>query len=168
MLFLHTLMRTTPNNIVRNAGKVKLLKGSAHIEKDDQGEAKVFVGQLRTQLPGKKPRHVTIKLYGSRTAGGVMRKKTKHPCWVHCDCEYFLYYLEVSLAARGSSNVMTSNGNFPKVRNPRMRPYLCKHLLEASRHAWKTKPKARRRATDITDRELEDMVKLMQPFIPKQ
>jgi hypothetical protein len=166
MLFLHTLMRQTPNNIVSNARKVRLLKGAAHIERDDKGEAKVFVGTLKTNLPGKKPRHVTIKMYGSRTANGRMRKGTRHPCWVHCDCEYFLYYLEVSVAARGSSNVLTSNGAFPKIRNPRMRPYLCKHLLEAARHAWKAKPKARRRATDITDRELEEMVKLAQPFIP--
>jgi hypothetical protein len=166
MLHLYTLMRQTPNNIVRNAGKVRLLKGSAHIEKDDRGEHKVFVATLKTQEPGKKQRHATIKLYGSRKAGGAMRKGPKHPCWVHCDCEYFLYYLEVSIAARGSSNVITSNGNFPKIRNPRMRPYLCKHLLEAARHAPKSKPKDARRPTDITDIEIEEMVALMQPFLP--
>lgn len=166
MLFLHTLIRQTPANIVRNAGQVKLLKGSAYVEKDDNGEHKLFVATLRTQQPGKIKRHVTIKLYGKRASGGRMRRKNHHPCWVHCDCEYFLYYLEVSLAARASSNVITSNGNFPKVRNPRMRPYLCKHLLEATRHAWKAKPKSRR-VSMLTNIELEQMAKMVQPFIPK-
>ena len=166
MLYLHTLMRQTPGNIVSNAGQVKLLKASAYVEKDDDGEHKLFVGTLRTQLPGKIKRHVTIKLYGKRGTGGKMKRKNHHPCWVHCDCEYFLYYLEVALAARGSSNVITSNGNFPKVRNPRMRPYLCKHLLEAARHAWKAKPKSRR-ASVLTNIELEQMAKMVEPFIPK-
>lgn len=166
MLYLHTLMRQTPGNIVSNAGQVKMLKGSAYIEKDDAGEHKLFVATLRTQAPGKVRRHVTMKLYGKRGTGGKMRRKNHHPCWVHCDCEYFLYNLEVALAARGSSNVITSNGNFPKVRNPRMRPYLCKHLLEAARHAWKAQPKSRR-VSVLTNIELEQMAKMVQPFIPK-
>lgn len=166
MLFLHTLMRTTPNNIVRNAAQVKIRKQSAYIERDDEGEHKVYTATVRTQLPGKKVRHVVIKFYGSRTAGGRMKKQNKHPCWVHCDCEYFLYYLEVALAARGSSNVITSNGAFPQVRNPRMRPYLCKHLLRAARHAWKLKPKTSRRPYVIDKQELSDMVELVRPFIP--
>lgn len=166
MLYLHTLMRQTPANIVSNARQVKMLKGSAYLEKDDNGKHKLFIATLRTQAPGKVQRHVTIKMYGQMGTKGQMRRKNHHPCWVHCDCEYFLYYLEVSLAARGSSNVITSNGNFPKVRNPRMRPYLCKHLLEAARHAWKEKPKTRR-VSRLTNIELEQMAKMVQPFIPR-
>ena len=166
MLNLHTLMRATPWNIVNNAGDVNVVKKNAWVEKDDKGEHKVFSGKLLTRGPDKKPRNVTIKMYGSRTANGQMRRKTRHPVWVHCDCEYFLYYLEVAVTARGSSSVITSNGNFPKIRNPRMKPYLCKHLLRASREAWKEKPK-KRQVSRLTAMEIDDMVKLAQPFIPR-
>lgn len=166
MLHLHTLMRQTPANIVSNAGKVNVLDKDAWVERDDKGEHKVFTARLLSKGPKKKPRHVTIKMYGSRTLGGRMKRKTKHPVWLHCDCEYFLYYCEVAVTARGSSSVMTSNGNFPKIRNPRMRPYLCKHLLRAAREAWKEKPKTRQ-VSRLTATEIDDMVKLALPFIPK-
>jgi hypothetical protein len=48
--------------------------------------------------------------------------------WVWCDCPFFTYYLEVADAADGSSDVINSNGQPPRIRNPRMVPYLCKHL----------------------------------------
>jgi len=166
MLNLHTLMRATPTNIASNASHVNVLKKNAWVEKDDKGEHKVFTAEMLSVGPDKKPRNVTIKLYGTRTASGRMKRKTKHPAWVHCDCEYFLYYCEVAVTARGSSSVITSNGNFPKIRNPRMRPYLCKHLLRATREAWKEKPK-KRQVSRLTEPELSDMVRMVQPFIPR-
>lgn len=166
MLHLHTLMRATPANIVSNAGDVNVLGKNAWVEKDDKGEHKVFTAELLSRGPNKKPKHVTIKLYGSRTATGRMKRKTRHPVWLHCDCEYFLYYCEVAVTARGSSNVITSNGKAPKIRNPRMRPYLCKHLLRAAREAWKEKPK-KRQVSRLTEMEIDDMVRMAQPFIPR-
>ena len=48
--------------------------------------------------------------------------------WVHCSCPYFTYHLEVVLQLQGSSRIYNSNGEMPKIRNPKLRPYLCKHL----------------------------------------
>lgn len=167
MLFLSTLVRATPRNIVSNSLWVRVRKREVFIEKDDNGECKVMHATVRTALKGKKIRNCIIKLYGKRTLNGRMQKGDKHPCWVHCDCEYFLYNVEVALSARGSSNVLTSNGNFPKIRNPRMKPYLCKHLLALVPHAIAMPPKMRR-IQKISDKELSDMVKLMQPFVPQK
>ena len=54
------------------------------------------------------------------------------PVWVSCDCEWFLYTCEVALAKYGCTDIMHSNGVFPIVRNPRMVPMLCKHLIAAA------------------------------------
>lgn len=56
----------------------------------------------------------------------------KAPVWVGCDCEFFLYTCEVALAKYGCSDVRHSNGAFPIIRNPRMVPMLCKHLIAAA------------------------------------
>jgi len=52
----------------------------------------------------------------------------KTPVWVWCNCPFFKYYLEVADANKGSSDVIDSNGQPPRIRNPRGVPYLCKHL----------------------------------------
>lgn len=165
MLFLNTIMRATPWNIVNNARRVRVVKEDAYVDRDDQGEHKVYRAKVLSQGPGKKPWNLTIKLYGKRRASGKMVKRS-NKAWVHCDCPYFKYYVEVALAARGSSSVMISNGNFPKIRNPRMRPYLCKHLLATGKAATDAKAK-KRRVTDVSAREIDEMVMLLEPFLPR-
>ena len=51
--------------------------------------------------------------------------------WVHCSCPYFLYYVEVALTLQGSSSIYDSNGNMPRINNPKVVPYVCKHLFAA-------------------------------------
>lgn len=51
--------------------------------------------------------------------------------WVHCSCPYFKYYLEVALWRKGCTDLKSlgrENAFWPKIRNPRMKAYLCKHL----------------------------------------
>ena len=50
---------------------------------------------------------------------------------VHCTCAYFKYTLEVALTGYKSSQIITSNGKHPRIRNPRRKTYLCKHLVAA-------------------------------------
>jgi hypothetical protein len=73
--------------------------------------------------------------YGGGTGPAALTTYLERPVWVHCDCPYFTYYLEVALAARKSSTVMDSNGNYPRIRNPKFKPYLCKHAYMAARPA---------------------------------
>lgn len=50
---------------------------------------------------------------------------------VHCTCPYFKYTLEVALTGYKASQIITSNGAHPRIRNPRRKTYLCKHLVAA-------------------------------------
>jgi hypothetical protein len=163
MLSIAQLIRLTPRKIQRNANLVRVYKSlfKAHVDKDIYGEHKVVQGQVRA-TDGK--RNVVFKLYGRMDPDGTMTNRAK--AWVHCDCPYFRYYVEVALSARKSSDVIVSNGQFPKIRNPNMRPYLCKHLLKAAPLALKLKPVHRRR-TAIEKSEIDMMVKLLGPLVPR-
>lgn len=74
-------------------------------------------------------RHSYIRFYGP--------PKADSDVWVWCSCPYFTYTLEVVLAKFNSSTIRLSNGMLPQVRNPKMIPHLCKHLIRASVEAVK-------------------------------
>jgi hypothetical protein len=65
--------------------------------------------------------------------------KPETPVWVWCSCPHFLFTLEVALARYNSSSIKQSNGQLPRVRNPTMFPYLCKHLVNAAKYALQQK-----------------------------
>jgi len=71
------------------------------------------------------PRSSIVRFYG--------KVAIATPVWVWCSCPYFLFFLEVALTRRKSSAVVNSNGRLPIVRNPRLIPYLCKHLFNIYR-----------------------------------
>jgi hypothetical protein len=50
-------------------------------------------------------------------------------CKVSCSCLDFLFTDEVSLFKRANSDVRFSNGELPVIKNPRMIPQVCKHLV---------------------------------------
>lgn len=70
-----------------------------------------------------------IRNHGLKNDPGNFQFLPDSRLWVHCSCPCFTYYLEVALKLRGASDIYDSNGNLPVIRNPRMRPYICKHLL---------------------------------------
>ena len=167
MLYLSTLIRNCPAKIIRNARKVKLSgKPKAFIARDEKGEFKQLLAVTRDK---DGPRQVEIRIYmpkGKKIRGKGTRTGPSNKCWVTCSCPYWRYHCEVSVAARGSSNVLISNGQFPKIRNPRMKPYLCKHLLWAAKLAMKI-PAERKSVSKIENVELDRLVQLLEPFIPK-
>ena len=91
---------------------------------------------------GGKPYACVIKNFGTKREPENWLFKDNSLVWVHCDCPYFFYTLEVVLARQGCSEVKfkgesgrknpwvkrRSNGALPKIRNPQGIPYLCKHL----------------------------------------
>lgn len=177
MIFLTQLQRLTPANIKRNSRYVLLHSGATFLEKDQRGQHKVYRAKAKTtraRQPNKNSRSkvklsgqtydVVIKLYGKPMKDG--RMKPNNRAWVHCTCPYFLYYNEVALAARGSSEVISSNGALPNIRNPRMKPYLCKHLFRAANVAPGAKAKVREDVTQIDDAELDRMLDILAPYIP--
>jgi hypothetical protein len=155
-------MRLTPAKIRRNATKVRITKIRAYMDADEKGPHKYCTCNAKA-LDGI--RTVTMRLYGKMDEDGTM--SPNNPVWVHCSCPYFKYYLEVALAARGSASILSSNGRYPKIRNPGMKPFLCKHAFLAGPILAAAKAK-RRKITQIDDMDLEQLVKLLEPFIPKK
>lgn len=62
----------------------------------------------------------------------IFRISKNRKTWVHCSCPYFTYYLEYALHFYKASAIVNSNGMYPVITNPAMRPYLCKHAYAAS------------------------------------
>lgn len=54
-------------------------------------------------------------------------------CKVSCSCMDFLFVDEVSLFKRANSDIYFSNGELPVVKNPRLHPQVCKHLIKLIR-----------------------------------
>lgn len=50
-------------------------------------------------------------------------------CRVACSCEDFKFREEVALWTRNAANIEYSNGAFPVITNPQLKPYVCKHTV---------------------------------------
>lgn len=49
---------------------------------------------------------------------------------VDCECKYHpMWGAEVALQKRKAAQILRSNGKLPVVRNPKLQPYGCKHVL---------------------------------------
>lgn len=65
------------------------------------------------------PRSVILRFRGEGATAKV---------WVSCNCEYFKFHCEVADARRGSSDIVHSNGKFPRITNSRGVAHVCKHI----------------------------------------
>lgn len=166
MIYLSQLARLTPKKIQRHAAGCRVSKIKAFIDVDaKKGRFKTVRANVSSvkAFGSGKTWHINVRLYGRMRSDGVMKAQNK--AWVHCDCPYFRYHVEVADAARGASNVITSTGAYPKIRNPRMKPHLCKHLIAAIPQIVGSKAK-RRKIEQVDDLELEQLISLLEPFIP--
>jgi hypothetical protein len=57
------------------------------------------------------------------------------PVYVTCSCPAFRYYSEVALMAKSNTDQIESNGQTPRINNPGMKPYVCKHLFATAKAA---------------------------------
>ena len=109
-------------------------------------------------VTGNKPKILSVKIYGD--AKNIL----KSPVWCHCSCEYFQFYLEVALTIKGSSSIINSTKQLPLDRNPRLLPYLCKHLIAsvpAARKARYVKPSKAPNARELSDPSLRSLKELI-------
>lgn len=82
------------------------------------------------QSSGTKYR-LMIKNFGTKREPENWLFKEDALVWVHCSCPYFKYYLEVALWTKECTDLLSLGGENayrPKMRNPKMKAYLCKHL----------------------------------------
>lgn len=159
MLQLQQLLRGTPANIVKNSRDVRSRVLKAFITADEVGTHKKVLLEARDT---DGPRNLVFKFYNRKKKNLAYSK-----VYVHCSCPYFLYFCEVAVAARGSSSVINSNGAYPKIRNPSLRPYLCKHLFQAARGAIRARAKKLTDSDSIDRHELERLLSLVKDLIPE-
>lgn len=78
--------------------------------KDDNGKLRRAPSKYKTKLTIVDPQHRYVK--------------------VDCTCAFHPFSgSEVSLSLRNAADILRSNGRAPKVRNPSMSVYTCKHLV---------------------------------------
>jgi hypothetical protein len=63
---------------------------------------------------------------------------------VSCSCADFKYRWEVALNHKQAAEIEYSNGELPKIRNPSMKGWMCKHLLKLFETIKPELPKAKR------------------------
>jgi hypothetical protein len=127
MVTIEQLISTTRAahpRILANARQVSVTLKKARKRKDADGDPYQEVTAICRGAT--IPRNVTMKIYG--------RGDKNSKIWASCDCEWFLYYCEVALTKRGSSEVIYSNGKDPKITNPRKLSVACKHILSCILH----------------------------------
>lgn len=136
MLTLKQLASLTPPSVVKRATSpgVIILSDKEEADKKQKGRKyrSVYMSvALYNEQSSHRPYTLSIRNYGTKTAPENFAWKPESQIWVHCSCPYFTYYLEVALKLKGSSDIYDSNGARPRITNPTLRPYLCKHLVAA-------------------------------------
>jgi len=159
MLTLSKLINNTPEQIVLNSRNVtgRVLKSYWDVDNEGKEHRKIMI-RAKDIVTRNPPKTLVLSIYGTE------RDITKNKAWVYCNCEYFKFYLEVALSLRGSSSIIEATKQLPVNNNPRLTPYLCKHILSAI-------PQIRRlkfdRSLTPTEKELRDpTLRSLKDFIP--
>ena len=151
-LTLQQLMRATPSAIVSRAAKQchvvrkEYAVGSLDGFRRTYTKNRTFYNEMRTWTvctDGK--RNTYLRFFGPPSPTTEV--------WVWCSCPYFTYNLEVVLARYNSSVIRYSNGQIPIVRNRRMIPHLCKHLILTARAALMEKRDLVQTKLDLEEKE---------------
>jgi hypothetical protein len=137
-LTLQQLVRATPSSIVARATRQchlirrQYAMGSLDGFRRQYGKNRSYYNEMRTWTTctdGK--RNSYLRFFGPPAL--------QTQVWAWCDCPYFKFYCEVVLSRYNCSTIRSSNGMLPVVRNKRMVPHLCKHLLIAAKYAVQEK-----------------------------
>ena len=127
--------------ILRKARRVSVRFGKAE-EVTDNGAT--FRQVTARAVGDTRPRNVTMRFRGKGATSKV---------WVSCDCEYFKFHCEVADTRRGSSDVIHSNGKFPKITNSRGVAHVCKHIAACFlRGAQDLQPKKKSAVDKVKDK----------------
>lgn len=122
MLKLSYLLGLTDKNIRSYANGVSVTGIRSFQDRDRLGEHKKVIVQSEGDT---KTRYQVFKFYDAGQGA-------KSRVWVTCSCEYWLFVCEVATWARDSTSNINSNGDFPAITNPNMKPKLCKHLYASA------------------------------------
>lgn len=134
MLTLAKIMRKMPPNWEINSAYCKIKSYKKII--DTQDKQPVVLALMYSTHDHNHMKKTTPKVHRCYIKGlqGAKKKIYASNVEVSCSCEAFLYWCEVALEKKDASVVMFSNGQLPIVRNPKMIPFMCKHLYRLGLH----------------------------------
>lgn len=118
------ILQATPNETKARARNVYVftIKAMPH---GAEGGIK-YLGTTRTVRNDDGSSRVKSKTY--RTSVTILNRHMHVE--VDCECMYQpMWGAEVALNKRKAAQIVRSNGKLPTVRNPRLQPYACKHVL---------------------------------------
>lgn len=138
MKTLRQLKGNTPADIVANSQKTSVYAIKMSHKKDKGLDTLVIYAKGFHAATDKLEYDLEIELYPTEVHQNVFKKPgLDSPCVVKCTCPYFHCYVRHALMKVGSTVI--GNGKFekgalepPLITNPRMVPYLCKHLYRAA------------------------------------
>lgn len=82
-----------------------------------------------TREPGQDPRIHVQRIYAADS--NYKGRLCECPALkIACDCGNALFMWEVSDALKGAADIIYSNGAFPIITNPSLRPGCCKHIFK--------------------------------------
>lgn len=130
MLTIKRMLKVTPAKIFGNAQQVKILKVKQALRKDGKI---VFFYDTRTDVE----KYLTmIMLTGVPDKGRLTKRMIQNAkAHVSCGCAFFKYYCERALVEKGSASRRFTRGVEPGSGptgmevNPRLIPYVCKHII---------------------------------------
>lgn len=126
------LLLITPKTVVYRSShaRIRIIRDKPHRSGDYRDiYARVSLGNIESTGDSYT---LNVRCHGTEKNPTDFKFRPQSNIWVHCSCPYFTYYLEVALQLYGSSQIYNSNGQFPKIRNPSLKPYFCKHLYALS------------------------------------
>ena len=126
------MLNATPANIKTNSAYVSVERREMRKKKErGPGGEELWVQLTRTKTAPAEPGDPARRHYQridvlEPGVKDITRKNTRLK--VSCDCESFMYMAEVALNRYGAADIIYSNGEKPRVTNPKMVPLVCKHL----------------------------------------
>ena len=129
MLTAKQIVKAATPGIKEAAKSVKIGNAKFGYNKKKQPYIQVSTTSSHTKdgvLKIKPNRHKTT-VTGLSSANKITHKYVK----VSCSCEFFTYYgSEYVLHKHGAADIIYSNGEPPKIKNPKMLQYPCKHVYK--------------------------------------
>lgn len=122
------LLKLTPAKIRKRTSGMQ--PGTQKDQVQGGGKFRTCIGRVSLYNPESSgDSYVTaIKNYGTLENPREFSFQADSKIWVHCSCPYFLFHLEMALVLQKCSTQYDSNGDLPVITNPKLRPFLCKHL----------------------------------------
>jgi hypothetical protein len=138
-------MRNTPKDVIGRSSQVRV--GRMKVVQSMRGTQHTFVFDAASNAITEKTFYdIRIELFadpikGMEGAPVYHMPTADSPCFVSCECPYFLFNCEYALTKSGNSEIHYSNGRPSYITNKakfgKFLPFLCKHLYRAAPVALK-------------------------------